>query len=132
MGYLKHFVITADYAGGAGNIAIDPPVVVTPAGRQNVTNAIANTSAVVKVGAGANEYLTSSMVYHKDAFCFATADLVMPDGVDFASRQVYDGISMRIIRQYRIGTDDFPCRINVLYGYKTIRQSLACRLHADG
>jgi hypothetical protein len=26
----------------------------------------------------------TSLVYHKEAFAFATADLVMPKGVDFA------------------------------------------------
>jgi hypothetical protein len=72
------------------------------------------------------------MLYHKDAFSFATADLVMPQGVDFASRQVLDGISMRIVRQYDINNDLFPCRLDVLYGYKAIRPQLACRIHADG
>jgi hypothetical protein len=52
----------------------------------------------------------------------------MPQGVDFASRQVLDGISMRIVRQYDINNDKFPCRLDVLYGYKTIRPELACRI----
>jgi P22 coat protein - gene protein 5 len=39
---------------------------------------------------------------------------------------------MRIVRQYDISTDQFPCRIDILYGYKAIRPSLACRIHADG
>jgi hypothetical protein len=49
--------------------------------------------------------------------------------VDFAAREVYDGISMRIVRAYDINTDKFPCRIDVLYGYKTLRAQLACRYH---
>ena len=60
-----------------------------------------------------------------------TVDLVMPEGVDFASRQVMDGISMRIVRDYAISTDTFPCRIDVLYGYKTLRPQLATRVHND-
>jgi hypothetical protein len=68
------------------------------------------------------------MMYHKDAFTFATADLVMPKGVDFAAREVYDGISMRVVRQYDINNDQFPCRLDVLYGYKTLRAQLATRL----
>jgi hypothetical protein len=40
-----------------------------------------------------------------------------------------DGISLRIVRDYDISTDNFPCRIDVLYGYKTLRHQLACRLH---
>jgi hypothetical protein len=93
---------------------------------------MANSSAIVKVGAGNAELLTPSMVFHRDAFAFATADLVMPKGVDFAAREVYDGISLRTVRQYAISTDTMPCRIDVLYGYKTIRAQLAARIHADG
>ena len=52
----------------------------------------------------------------------------MPSGVDWSARQVFDGISMRIVRQYDINNDKFPCRLDVLYGYKTLRQELACRL----
>lgn len=130
-GRLQQFVVVNDYAGGAGSITISPAVVATGA-RRNVTNAIADNSAVTKVGAGASELLNGSMVYHKDAFAFATADLVMPSGIDFASRDTMDGIAMRIIRQYDINQDTFPCRIDILYGFKTIRPELAVRLHADG
>ena len=49
----------------------------------------------------------------------------MPEGVDFAARQVMDGISCRVVRQYAISTDTFPCRLDILYGYKTIRPELA-------
>lgn len=131
-GVLQQFVVTADYAGGAGSLSF-APAIYTSGGRQNVVAAgMANSSAIVKVGAGASELLTPSMVFHRDAFAFATADLVMPKGVDFAAREVYDGISLRTVRQYAISTDTMPCRIDVLYGYKTIRAQLAARIHADG
>ena len=131
-GVLQQFVVTADYSGGAGSLQF-APAIFTSGGRQNVVAAgMANSSAVVKVGAGANELITPSMVFHRDAFAFATADLVMPKGVDFAAREVYDGISLRTVRQYAISTDTMPCRIDVLYGYKTIRAQLAARIHADG
>jgi hypothetical protein len=48
------------------------------------------------------------MAYQKGAFAFATADMVMPNGVDFAGREVFDGVSMRIVRQYDINADKFP------------------------
>jgi hypothetical protein len=51
--------------------------------------------------------------------------------VHFAAREVMDGISMRIIRDYTIADDLFPCRIDVLYGYKTLRAQLATRVHND-
>ena len=131
-GVLQQFVVTADYAGGAGSVSF-APAIFTSGGRQNVVAAgMANSSAIVKVGAGNAEQLTPSLVFHRDAFAFATADLVMPKGVDFAAREVYDGISLRTVRQYAISSDTMPCRIDVLYGYKTIRPQLAARIHADG
>lgn len=131
-GVLQQFVVTADYAGGAGSLAF-APAIYTSGGRQNVVAAgLANGAALVKVGAAASETLTPSMVYHRDAFTFATADLVLPKGVDFAAREVMDGISLRTVRQYAISSDTYPCRIDVLYGYKAIRPELACRIHADG
>lgn len=126
-GVLQQFVVTADYAGGAGSLSF-APAIYTSGGRQNVVAAgIANGVAVAKIG-GASAIYKPSMAFHKDAFAFATADLVMPSGVDFSSRQVLDGISMRIVRQYDINNDKFPCRLDVLYGYKTIRPELACRI----
>ena len=131
-GVLQQFVVTADYAGGAGSVSFAPALYTSGALQNVVAAGMANSSAIVKVGAGNAEQLTPSMVYHRDAFTFATADLVLPKGVDFAAREVYDGISMRTVRQYVISTDQFPCRIDVLYGYKTLRAQLAARIHADG
>lgn len=126
-GVLQQFVVTADYAGGAGNLQFSPAIY-TSGGRQNVVAAgMPNGNAITKVG-GANALYKPSAVYHKDAFAFATADLIMPEGVDFARREVQDGISMRIVRQYDINNDKMPCRIDVLYGWKTLRAELACRL----
>lgn len=125
-GALQPFVVTSDYAGGAGNLAISPAIV-TSGGRQNVTASPTNGGAVTKVG-GASAVYKPSALFHKDAFAFATADLVMPTGVDFSAREVMDGLSMRVVRQYDINNDKFPTRIDVLYGYKTIRQQLACRV----
>jgi hypothetical protein len=82
---------------------------------------------VTYLGAASTAY-PQNLVYHKDAITFATADLVMPQGVDMASRQVHNGISMRIVRQYDINNDRMPCRIDVLYGYGVIRPAMACRI----
>jgi hypothetical protein len=123
---LQQFVVTSAYAGGAGTIQISPAIVATGA-RQNVSNGAADNQAITVIGASGTAY-GQSLVYHKDAFTFATADLVLPQGVDMASRQVYDGISMRMVRQYDINNDAFPVRLDVLYGYKTLRAQLAARL----
>ena len=130
-GVLQQFVVTANSGTSAVSLAISPAIVASGA-RQNVSNGAADNQAIVKVGAGASETLVQSLAFHKNAFCFATADLVMPEGVHFAARESMDGISMRIVRDYSISDDTFPCRIDVLYGYKTLRPQLATRVHNDG
>jgi hypothetical protein len=130
-GVLQKFVITADSGASATTLAISPAIVASGA-RQNVTNGAANNQAIVKVGAGASETLNQSLAFHKDAFTFVTADLELPKGVDFAHREVYDGISMSVVRDFNISDRSFPCRIDVLYGFKTLRPQLATRVHNDG
>jgi hypothetical protein len=127
-GRLQSFVVTADatMSGTTGSIGISPAIV-TSGATQNVASSPADSAAVTIVGA-ANGAYEQELAFHRDAFAFATADLVMPKGVDFAAREVYDGVSMRIVRAYDINNDAFPCRIDVLYGYQTIRPQLACRV----
>lgn len=132
-GVLQKFVVTADFAGGGeGDLKISPSIIATGP-KQNVNAAAVDGKAIVKVGAGADELLDMSIAYHRDAFTFVSADLedVSKYGA-WGARQVMDGISMRIARQYDIVNDQVPCRIDVLYGFKTIRPELACRIHADG
>jgi hypothetical protein len=87
----------------------------------------ANSKAVVFIGTASTQY-PQNLIYHKDAITFATADLLLPQGVDMAARSVHNGISLRVVRQYDINNDRMPCRIDVLYGYSTIRPQMACRL----
>jgi hypothetical protein len=87
----------------------------------------ATSKAVVFVGTASTQY-PQNLIYHKDAITFATADLLLPQGVDMAARAVHNGISLRVVRQYDINNDRMPCRIDVLYGYSTIRPQMACRM----
>jgi hypothetical protein len=132
-GILKQFVVTANSGTSATSLAISPALTVSGA-KQNCSGYPTDSGAVYKresdnstaIGASADYGL--SLGFHKDAFAFATADLVMPKGVDFSARENMDGLSMRIVRQYDITNDKFPCRIDILYGYKTVREELACRI----
>jgi hypothetical protein len=131
-GNLQQFVVTADSGANATSLSVSPTPV-TSGAKQNISITSAGASkALVKIAAGASETIQGNLFFHKDAFAFATADLIMPKGVDFSAREVMDGISLRIVRQYDINNDTLPCRIDVLYGYKTIRPQLAVRVHADG
>jgi hypothetical protein len=129
---LRQFtVLTAATADGSGNATLSIfPAINTAASNQQyqtVTAGPAN-AAVVTWDVAAGTQYTVNMAYHKNAFTLATADLQMPEGVDFAGRRNHKGISMRIVRQYAIGTDTFPCRIDVLYGWRPIYNELACRI----
>jgi len=126
-GVLQQFVVTGTNATNATTVSISPAIVLTGA-LQNCSAAPTTTGAVTIVGTASTNY-GQSLVYHKDAFTFATADLPLPKGaVDFAAREVMDGISMSICRGFNIADRTFPTRIDVLYGYKTIRPQWACRL----
>ena len=126
-GVLQKFVVTADSGTSATSLSISPAITAT-GGRQNVTAVPADNAAISKVTGGNGSVFEQALAFHKDAFAFATADLIKPEGVHFCAREQMDGISMRIIRDYTISDDKMPCRIDVLYGYKAIRPQLAARV----
>jgi hypothetical protein len=125
-GVPQQFTVIQAVGIPAAQLIISPAIVTTGA-YQNVTASPADNAVLNFVGTSGTPY-GQSMVYHKDAFTFATADLVMPQGVDFAAREVMDGISMSMVRQFQISDRSFPCRLDVLYGYKTLRPQLAARI----
>ena len=128
-GSLFQFVAAADVTlngSGAGSITVSP-IYSSSNALATVDSLPGNSKAVVFVGTASTQY-PQNLVYHKDAITFCTADLLLPSGVDMAARAVHNGISLRVIRQYDINNDRLPCRIDVLYGFSTIRPQMACRL----
>ena len=128
-GELQQFVVTANSGTSATSLSISPAIV-TSGGRQNVTGAPADNAAISSVLGNAGS-VTQSLYFHKEAFAFGSADLVMPQGVDFGAREVMDGLSMRIIRDYDVRNDLFPCRVDVLYGYVPLRPQLASKIWSN-
>jgi hypothetical protein len=129
-GSLQQFVAVVDAVSSAGGVAsvTVSPAMYTSAHALATIDAFPVSGAVTTFVGAANSQYPQNLVYHKDAITFATADLLMPQGVDMASRQVHNGISMRIVRQYDINNDRLPCRIDVLYGYSVIRPQMGVRL----
>lgn len=128
-GSLAQFVALANVTASGGGAAD-----VTVAAIYSANHALAtvntlpgNSKTVTFLGSASTQY-AQNLVYHKDAITFATADLLLPQGVDMAARAVHNGISLRVVRQYDINNDRMPCRIDVLYGYSTIRPQMACRV----
>ena len=128
-GSLQQFVVTADRSGTSSAIT---DVAVSPSfkavGAFQTIDALPLDGAVVTFYGTTSSQSPQNIAYHPDAFTLGTADLLMPKNVDFASRQVHEGISMRIVRDYDINNDAMPCRIDVLYGWKTLYPELACRI----
>jgi hypothetical protein len=114
-------------AGAYTAVKIAPAIYTSSNALATVDSFPQATAAVTFLGSASTQY-PQNLVYHKDAISFATADLLLPQGVDMASRQVHNGISMRVVRQYDINNDRLPCRIDVLYGFSTIRPPMAVRL----
>jgi hypothetical protein len=129
-GSLQQFVVTADVTASGGAYASVPisPAIYTSASALATVDSFPQSLATVTFLGAASTQFPQNLVYHKDAIAFATADLLMPQGVDMASRQVHNGISLRVVRQYDINNDRMPCRIDVLYGYGVIRPQMAVRL----
>jgi hypothetical protein len=130
-GSLQQFTVlatnTASGAGAYTAVQISPALYDATNALATVTTLPTNGLTVTFLGAASTGY-AQNLVYHKDAITFATADLLLPQGVDMASRQVHNGISMRVVRQYDINNDRLPCRIDVLYGYSTIRPQMGVRI----
>ncbi|MGD0229700.1 MAG: P22 phage major capsid protein family protein [Syntrophorhabdales bacterium] len=132
-GYLQQFVVTAPCSSDPnGNVTIPiyPSIVVAGSQVANgtVNAAPASGAAITLLSGSASTSYPMNIAYHQDAFTLATADLEMPKGVDFAARETYDGVSMLIVRAYDINTAQFPCRVDVLAGWATLRPELACRI----
>jgi hypothetical protein len=128
-GSLQQFVVTAAVTGANATttVSVSPAIYTSTNALATVDSFPVAGAAVTMLGAATTQY-AQNLVYHKDAITFATADLLLPQGVDMASRQVHNGISMRVVRQYDINNDRLPCRIDVLYGFSTIRPAMACRI----
>jgi hypothetical protein len=127
-GSLFQFVALADAtASGTAIVVTVAPIYTAANALATVDSFPASGAAVIFVGAASSQY-AQNLVYHKDAITFATADLLLPQGVDMAARAVHNGISLRVVRQYDINNDRMPCRIDVLYGFSTIRPQMGCRI----
>lgn len=126
---LRQFVVRQSTVGNTTSLVVTPAIV-TSGPRQNVSNAPADNAPITRSGA-ASSYTSQGLAFQKEAVAFVTADLVMPDGVDWKAREQHDGISMRIVRQYDINNDIFPARIDVLWGSELIRPELIVREAAN-
>lgn len=142
LGYLKQFTVLADANSGSGagaaTLSISPAPtyatatvngVVTITAQSNVNSLPGNDKAITVIGTSGTPHGVN-LAFAKEFAAFATVDLedVSQFGA-WGGREVYDGISMSIARQFSISSYDVPCRIDVMYAYAALYPELAVRVH---
>lgn len=128
--YLQEFVVKADAASdGSGNATLTiSPAIITSGPYQTVSAAPADNAAItIKSGTAATAY-PQNLGFHKNAFALVTCPLEMPDGASFKARESRNGLSVRVVKDYDIDTDEDIIRLDILYGWKAIYPDLAVRL----
>lgn len=131
-GQLQDFVVTSTISDTTGAMTIQiQPSIVTSGQLQTVDASPAN-SAVITVRGATGAVSPQTLIYNKDAFALVMADLYKPTaGAEVeAVRDRALGISIRMVRQYQIGTDQEPTRLDILYGWATVRPQMAVRIQS--
>ena len=141
-GRLQDFTVVANASSnGSGQVSVNIFPAITPAGQNQTVNASPGNGALITVfnTAAAGQAAIAAtqspvgLCFHRDAFSLATADLPLPGaGVVAAFRASDDnlGISIRVIQAYSVETDKMPVRVEVLYGWTTLRGQTACRVQS--
>ncbi len=131
-GVLQQFVITAI---GTSTTTVSPAIVLTGPKKNVVSSTSAtllttdfNSQTVTFYGSASTSY-RSNLMYHKDAFTFVSADLPLMDDAAKCVRKSLDGLSVRVWMASDIRNDELLLRIDMLYGFKTIRPAWACRIN---
>jgi len=127
-GELQQFVVTAAMASGGTSISIYPSIVPPVSGQaaqyQTVTASPTANGAVLLVNPASATY-RMNFAYARQAVTMVTADLEIPPNVK-AAREQMDGVSMRAVTQYVIGTDQTADRLDILFGWLFVRPEWAC------
>lgn len=119
-GVLRTFVVTANYAGGAGNLQISPALTLTGP-EQNVSALPADNSAVTIAGAAIQTGV--NLGFARDFVTFASVDMELPVGKDASRARIGGpgGLSVRMIRDYDTINDQHLNRVDILWGSAVLR-----------
>lgn len=132
---LQRFVVTADAdsdSSGYATLSVQPAMYTTGA-KQNIDAFPVDGAAITVLDAASagSNYTPVNMAFHKSAFVLGMADFEIPKGVDMAGRasDPDSGLSISFVRAYDINNHRRVCRLDVIYGFKTVYPELACRIH---
>jgi hypothetical protein len=131
MSHLQQFVVTADVTASGtsdADVAISPTIYGPTSGAlQNVSRLPLNDDAIVFFGA-ASSVISQSLAFHKDAFRFVSVPLMKPADAHMCAQESVDGLTVRVWQASDILTDKMILRLDVLYGFATVRPEWACRI----
>jgi hypothetical protein len=128
----RTFTVTQAAATGATTLSIYPAIipgnsaqgVTTQVQYQTVDLSPAN-GATIHVATVASATYRKNFTFVPEAVTMVTADLELPEGVHERAREVFDGVSLRLISAYNVMTDQFVTRLDVLYGWLWVRPEWA-------
>lgn len=134
----QQFTVTSTVAIGSNEADITfTPAIYTTGAKKNVCTSTGadltwtytgqDGKDVTFFGAASTTY-RQNLMYHKDAFAFVTADLPLMDDAHKCVRMQKDGIALRVWQASDIRNDELLMRIDILYGFKTLRPEWACRI----
>lgn len=122
---LKQFVVTS---ATTTTINFSPACIYdTTDPRQNCSGAPTDNDDITFVGAASTNYV-QSLMYHKEAFQFVTADLPLMDDAHKCVRRQQEGLSLRVWQASDIRNDELLMRIDILYGMAALRPEWASRI----
>ena len=136
-GRLQQFVVTANVSDSTGDMTISiSPSIITSGAQQTVSGSPASGAALTVWSANpaggtlAATVSPQSLVFHPDFAAFVMADLTDPNGgakATFARSRDW-GISIRMVQQYDLTSDQNGCRLDILFGAAPLQPRLACRV----
>lgn len=127
---LRRFIATTDAASDAsGNLTVAIyPAIIAGGAYKNVTARPADNAAITVLTGTANTSYAQNIMFHRDAFTLVTADLELPRGTDMASQSMYEGVSLRFVRDFDTLNNRRICRFDLLAGYGLLRPEWAVRI----
>jgi P22 coat protein - gene protein 5 len=130
LGFLQDFVVTANATAAAGvvTVSISPTPIATGTER-NVTAVGSSGGAVTfKTGGSVVGTRAQALTFHRDAFRMVSVPLILPQGTQMAAQETMDGLTIRVVQQYEVRTDQLITRLDALCGIAAVRPEWAVRI----
>jgi hypothetical protein len=132
--HLQQFVVLAT---GVEKVTVAPSFFLTGA-KKNICAADGSDLAVTVFDEAtltffgdASQSHRQNLMYHRDAFTFVTADLPLMDDAHKCVRRMKDNLSLRVWQASDIRNDELLMRIDILWGFKTLRAPWASRINSN-